>query len=111
MSTPRLVFRCSPAQAQRARKRAEQEGVKLSKVLRALLIDWLEGRQPSIPMLRAIEELRAELRAIGVNLNQMARVLNSGERPSLIAPKVEEVAALVEAVQDQLEPYHVPRKP
>ena len=75
---------------ERARARAMASATYASSVLRCHLL----GAAP-LPKAEylALRQLAAELSAIGRNLNQIARAINQGERPSV--PGTEEVGAML----------------
>lgn len=110
--SPRLSFRCSARDASRARRRAAREGVPLAVALRALLSDWAAGRRPSIAIARTHEALFKELHAIGVNLNQAARALNSGRYPSDLVPIVRRLAVVTRRLRQSLDRFYTaPHRP
>jgi len=111
VSSRLLNFRCSAADAAAARERAAADGVSLSVALRSVVADYAAGRQPSVQMARTSSALCRELRAIGANLNQVARQLNSGRYPAELASIVARLGDLVRRLHDQLATQALPRRP
>jgi hypothetical protein len=109
MSSTLLNFRCPEATAAAARQRAVTDGVSLSAALRSMVADYAEGRVASVQMARATSALCRELRAVGGNLNQVARQLNSGRYPGELAEVVGRLGQVVRRLHDQLGAQALPR--
>jgi hypothetical protein len=84
--------------------------VSLSAALRSVVADYAAGRLPSVQMARANSALCRELRAIGGNLNQIARQLNSGRYPAELAEVVGRLAQVVRRLHEQLGAQALPRR-
>jgi hypothetical protein len=111
MSSTLLNFRCSEADAAAARQRAATDGVSLSVALRAVVADYAAGRVATVQMARTSTALCRELRAVGGNLNQIARQLNSGRYPAELAEVVGRLGQVVRRLHDQLGAQALPRSP
>ena len=111
MASPRITFRCSAEHRALAERRAERESGDLSVAMRALLADYVAGRKPSLELARRFETLAKDLRAIGVNLNQATRALNSGTFPNDLVPLLRKLARVVRTLGERFADYGVPRKP
>lgn len=107
----KLTLRLSESQRERIDRRAEAMGVRASALTRAVVLDFLEG-EDDIP--EAVTEqysgagaelspeavqLRKELRRVGVNLNQLARIANSEKRvPSTALIELREVRSVLDQI-------------
>ena len=115
-----VSFRASPQLIAAARKRAAREGTSWPASLRALLYDYAVGRCASPSIARECVRLARQLRAIGTNVNQIARALNSQSTltPETVAQlqhDLAEVRDLVRRVHDivlarrpPIRPWHTP---
>ena len=92
------AIRCHPAEREALAAQATAAGLSLSAYVRALAA---EDTPIVAPEPLADVELIAELKRIGVNLNQIARVANAtGELPARLADALIQHEALLETLID-----------
>ena len=110
-----VSFRCSTATKAQAEARAESEGVSISTALRSLLSDYAHERLASPQLAKASGSNAEELRRIGLNLNQIARSLNTGIVPDRLAAKladpIKNLAKAVRRTHTLLVERQLPTKP
>ena len=111
--TPVLTFRGSWELKTALERFAAEKGVSVSEIIRRLA-DEAVGAGPSLfpDEVTAMKHLRGELKAIGRNLNQVARKVNSGEvlADPLDAEALRTVMARVEEVAQHLQAMSTSRR-
>lgn len=97
--TAQLGLRLSPAEMAAIQERADKAGMTMTAFARSAA---LSRKLPSAPVSSVDFETRAELRRIGVNLNQIAKAMNA-QRNALPASLVATCANL-DALFDRIMP-------
>lgn len=115
LSGRKLTLRLSESQRERIDKRAEAMGVRASALTRAVILDFIEGEDDvptaltkrytgaGVELSEDVVELRKDLRRVGVNLNQVARIANRDRRVSIsVSEELREVRGVLDEILRRL---------
>ena len=115
LSGRKLTLRLSESQRERIDRRAEAMGVRASALTRAVILDFLEGKDDvptaltrsytgqGVELSEDVVELKKELRRVGVNLNQLTRIANRDQRvPITVNEELREVREVLDEVLRRL---------
>lgn len=111
----KLTLRLSESQRERIDKRAEAMGISASGLARAVILDFIEGKDhlptaltkrytgAGVELSEDVVELRKDLRRVGVNLNQVARIANRDRRVSIsVSEELREVRGVLDEILRRL---------
>ncbi|MCT2149584.1 MobC family plasmid mobilization relaxosome protein [Dermabacter vaginalis] len=115
LSGRKLTLRLSESQRERIDKRAEAMGISASAFGRAVILDFIEGKDhlptaltkrytgAGVELSEDVVELRKDLRRVGVNLNQVARIANRDRRVSIsVSEELREVRGVLDEILRRL---------
>lgn len=114
LSGRKLTLRLTEAQRKRIDKRAEAMGISTSGLARAVILDFLESEDvptaltkrytgAGVELSEDVVELRKDLRRVGVNLNQVARIANRDRRVSIsVSEELREVRGVLDEILRRL---------
>lgn len=115
LSGRKLTLRLSEAQRKRIDKRAEAMGISTSGLARAVVLDFIEGKDDvptaltkdytgaGVELSEDVVELRKDLRRVGVNLNQVARIANRDQRvPITVHEELRDVREVLDEILRRL---------
>lgn len=115
MSGKKLTMRLTEAQRKRIDDRANAMGISASGLGRAVILDFLEGEDhvptaltqrytgSGVELSEDVVELRKDLRRVGVNLNQVARIANRDRRvPITVHEELRDVREVLDEILRRL---------
>lgn len=115
LSGRKLTLRLSESQRERIDRRAEAMGVRASALTRAVILDFLEGKDDvptaltrsytgqGVELSEDVVELRKDLRRVGVNLNQLTRIANRDQRvPITVHEELRDVREVLDEILSRL---------